>query len=186
MEVFDIVDELGNPTGETVVREEAHLLGIRHRTSHVWLLRVKNGALQVLLQKRSMKKDSFPGCYDISSAGHIPAGNTWVPSALRELEEELGLKMEENDLHEAGIRSVFWQGEFGGKPFLDREVSKVFYVWWDGEPEDLTFRDGEVEAALWMDMELCIRETREGSLKNCIYPEELEMVLFSVKTENKP
>jgi isopentenyldiphosphate isomerase len=29
--------------------------------------------LQVLLQKRSPDKDSYPGCLDISCAGHIPA-----------------------------------------------------------------------------------------------------------------
>lgn len=41
MEYLDIVDEMGNPTGEIVEREYAHRHGIRHRTSHVWLLRKK-------------------------------------------------------------------------------------------------------------------------------------------------
>lgn len=73
-------------------RSEAHRLGLRHRTSHVWLVPArKNGVLEVLLQKRSDEKDSFPGCYDISSAGHIPAGQGFVDSALRELKEELGV-----------------------------------------------------------------------------------------------
>lgn len=38
MELLDIVDENGCPTGETVERETAHRKGIRHRTSHVWLV----------------------------------------------------------------------------------------------------------------------------------------------------
>lgn len=71
---MDIVDEYGNPTGETINREIAHAEGIRHRTAHVWLLRMKDNRLQILLQKRAHNKDSHPGCYDISSAGHIPAG----------------------------------------------------------------------------------------------------------------
>ena len=62
MELLDIVDESGEPTGKTVERSEAHLNGIRHRTSHVWLLRRKGGELELLLQKRSDDKDSFPGC----------------------------------------------------------------------------------------------------------------------------
>ena len=37
MELLDIVDEKGNPTGETVPREVAHREGIRHRTAHVWI-----------------------------------------------------------------------------------------------------------------------------------------------------
>ena len=74
MEILDIVDKNGIPTGKTVDRETAHAQGIPHRTSHVWIVRRKGKKLQVLLQKRSEQKDSYPGCYDISSAGHIPAG----------------------------------------------------------------------------------------------------------------
>ena len=74
MELLDIVDEKGNPTGETVPREVAHREGIRHRTAHVWIFRRRGGVVQITLQKRSDNKDSDPGCYDISSAGHIPAG----------------------------------------------------------------------------------------------------------------
>ena len=88
-EYLDVIDDNGNLTGETVAREVAHRDGIRHRTSHLWLLRKKDGALQILLQKRSADKPSFPNCYDISSAGHIPAGGEFASSALRELKEEL-------------------------------------------------------------------------------------------------
>ena len=35
MEILDVVDETGAPTGETVERTEAHREGVRHRTSHV-------------------------------------------------------------------------------------------------------------------------------------------------------
>ena len=80
-EMLDLVNEQGAPIGRAVPRSEAHRLGLRHRTSHVWLVRRKNGVLEVLLQKRSDEKDSFPGCYDISSAGHIPAGQGFVDSA---------------------------------------------------------------------------------------------------------
>ena len=72
-EFLDIVNEKGEPTGQVVARDTAHEKGIWHRTSHVWLVRRKNGIVQILLQKRTEMK-SFPGCYDISSAGHIPAG----------------------------------------------------------------------------------------------------------------
>ena len=89
MEILDVVDETGAPTGETVERTEAHREGVRHRTAHVWIARNRNGRIQLLLQKRCMQKDSFPGCYDISSAGHIPAGEEYIPSAIRELKEEL-------------------------------------------------------------------------------------------------
>ncbi|WP_330388539.1 NUDIX hydrolase [Butyrivibrio sp. ob235] len=91
MEYLDIVDENGNPTGETVERAYAHRNGVRHRTSHVWILRKREGKIQVLLQERADTK-SLPGCYDISSAGHITAGQDFRESAVRELHEELGFR----------------------------------------------------------------------------------------------
>ena len=83
-EIFDIIDTQGNPTGETVTREKAYAEGIPHRTAHIWIIREKYGRTEVLLQKRSMNKDSFPGKFDTSSAGHIQAGDEPLESALRE------------------------------------------------------------------------------------------------------
>lgn len=90
MEILDICDELGNPTGKTVEREIAHQQGILHRTAHVWILRKKKIKYKYYYKKK-WTKDSFPGCYDISSAGHIPAGDNYGQSAVRELKEELGI-----------------------------------------------------------------------------------------------
>ena len=60
MELLDIVDENGIPTGRTIERTLAHATGAPHRTSHVWLLR-KNpeGKTEILLQKRSTIKDEL-------------------------------------------------------------------------------------------------------------------------------
>ena len=85
MELFDVIDSKGNPTGQIVSREKAHAEGIPHRTAHIWIIREKEGRVQILLQKRSQNKDSFPGKFDTSSAGHIQAGDEPLESALREL-----------------------------------------------------------------------------------------------------
>ena len=39
MELFDIIDENGNPTGKIVERSIAHAEGIPHRTAHIWIIR---------------------------------------------------------------------------------------------------------------------------------------------------
>lgn len=176
MELLDIVDENGVPTGETVPRSEAHARGIRHRTAHLWLLRRREGRVQVLLQKRSQTKDSYPGCYDISSAGHIPAGVEFVPSALRELKEELGLEAEPEELICCGTRRFEYQSLFHGRPFHDNQVSRVYALWRDVEPEGLTLQASEVESVKWMDYELCLEGVRENSFPNCIRMDELEML----------
>ena len=45
-EIFDVVDENGIPTGETIERIEAHRKGTRHRTAHVWILRENAGSTE--------------------------------------------------------------------------------------------------------------------------------------------
>ena len=60
--------------------------------THKPALHKNKPAYELLLQKRSHDKDSFPDCYDISSAGHVPAGSSVLDSAIRELSEELGIK----------------------------------------------------------------------------------------------
>ncbi len=175
-ETLDIIDKLGNPTGETVDREYAHINGIWHRTSHLWLVRKKNDAVQILLQKRSDDKSSFPGCYDISSAGHIPAGVDYKASAIRELQEELGITASENDLIFCGDRTVIWDDNFNGKPFHDRQISRVFLMWTDLDEADFNVGEDEVESVLWMDFDQCCDSVKHNLFKHCIVMEELEML----------
>lgn len=176
MEFLDIVDENGKPTGKTAERSKVHQIGLLHRTSHVWVIREKGGKIQVLLQKRSKTKDSNPGCYDISSAGHIPAGDDFVISALRELKEELGFDAEALDLNYCGTRRFFYKSEFYGKPFLDNQISRVYCIVRDIEPEDMRIQKSEVEAVLWIDFDACIEQVKSNVIPHCIRLEELQMV----------
>ena len=176
MEIIDIVDEQGCPTGRTIDRETAHAEGIRHRTSHVWLLREREHKVQVLLQKRSDTKDSNPGCYDISSAGHIPAGVDFESSALRELKEELGIDGDISQLHYCGRRIIHMSGNFHGKVFIDNQVSNVYCMWKDIEPEQLTLQASEVSSVLWMDLDMCKEYVENNRFPHCIIMEELNML----------
>ena len=175
MEIFDVVDEYGEPTGETVDRETAHLEGVRHRTAHLWLLRKKGGKTEILLQKRAQTK-SFPGCYDISSAGHIPAGDEYRESAIHELREELGVTAEESDLIYCGDRQIIWDAVFYGKPYHDRQFTKVFMLWMDADEDQFTLQEEEVDSVMWIDLDKCIEGVKENSFINCIDLGELRMV----------
>lgn len=176
MEWLDIVDECGNPTGEKVERSVAHSEGILHRTAHVWLLRERPEGVEILLQKRSQNKDSFPGCYDISSAGHIPAGVDFIPSALRELEEELGVQAEAEDLHYCGKRKIHYERFFHGKYFIDNQISNVYVLWLDKEEDEFSLQKEEVEAVRWMNFAECRKAVEENTIQNCIVMEELDMI----------
>lgn len=176
MEYLDVVDETGEPTGERIERTIAHEKGIRHRTSHVWLFRKKNDEIQVLLQKRCKDKDSYPGCYDISSAGHIPAGIDFIPSAIRELKEELGIDVLQEELIFCGQRRFQFEEQFYGTLFCDNQVSNVYLVWKDIEVADFHLQESEVEEVQWMNFEECMDKVEKNLITHCIFLEELHLL----------
>lgn len=89
-ELLDVVD-----TDDVVISQQArphiHANGLRHRAVHILVF---NEQGQLLLQKRSMKKDLNQGLWDTSAAGHVDAGESYASCAPRELLEELGVSAE--------------------------------------------------------------------------------------------
>src|SRR6476661_9501954 len=90
-EVFDVVNDRDEVIGQER-RSEVHRRGLQHRAVHVLVF---NSRGEVFLQKRSMKKDTFPGAWDSSASGHLDTGEDYDVCAVRELREEIGLKVEQ-------------------------------------------------------------------------------------------
>lgn len=173
-EIFDIVDENGIPTGETISRSEAHKDGIRHRTAHIWVARKTASGWDVLLQKRAMNKDSFPGRLDTSSSGHIQAGDEPLESAIRELGEELGIAATPEQLQFAGLFKVDYAKEFHGKLFKDNEVAYVYVYLESVDETSLVLQKEELDSVEWYDLEEVLRECRAHNQKFCVPVKGLE------------
>ena len=176
MEYLDIVTEDGTPTGKKVDRNTAHSDGILHRTAHVWVVRNINGRYEIMLQKRSMNKDSFPGKYDTSSAGHMPAGSEYAESAIRELDEELGIEATSNQLHYAGMFRTQYEKEFHGRLFKDNEVTKVFVYMEPVNIEELSLQESEVEEVRWFDLDEVAEEIKTSRDRFCVPSEGLSIL----------
>ena len=185
MEYLDIVYENAEPTGKVAERSEIHKNGLLHRTSHVWLLRRRNGRVQILLQLRSKNKESWAGCYDISSAGHIPAGDGFVESALRELQEELGIAASADELIHCGDRRFVFRYEYRGEEFTDNQISRVFALWHDIDECNITVQQSEVDSVLWMDFDECVHKVENNLFRHCIVMEELDMLRPIIENANK-
>ncbi len=168
MEVLDVVNEAGIPIGETVSRDTAHREGIRHRTAHVWIVRETEGGYEILLQKRSEEKESFPGLYDTSSAGHIPAGDEPLESALRELEEELGIAAAPEELCFAGMFRIRYETQFHGKPFRDNEVTSVYVYGRPVDAANLRLQESEVSEVRWFPLDEVAEEIRSSRARFCV------------------
>lgn len=175
LELFDILNEDGSKTGIVKERGVAHREGALHGTVHIWIVREnEKSGYDILLQKRSNNKDSHPGCYDISSAGHISAGDEIMESALRELWEELGLSVQPEQLELFGTTYVKFEKTFYGKRFRDNEISSDFVYRQPVDLDKLNLQESEVSEVRWMDYEECRQKVAQGSMPNCINPEEFE------------
>lgn len=177
MELFDIRTPDGEKTGVVRERGVVHRDGSLHGTAHIWIVREnEQSGYDVLLQKRSMKKDSYPGCYDISAAGHMAAGDDYLETAVRELYEELGVEASVSALEFVSFRTGYFEGEFDGKPFRDHEISALYVYRKPVEIENLKLQEDEVESMRWMDYAECLQHVREETLDTCIREDEFLML----------
>jgi len=87
-EIFDIVNDRDEVIGQKP-RSEIHRLMLNHRAVHVLVF---NSRGELFLQKRSIKKDCFPGKWDSSASGHLATGESYDACCVRELREEIGLE----------------------------------------------------------------------------------------------
>lgn len=132
-EIFDVVDARDEVIGQQT-RVEVHKLGLLHRAVHVLIF---NSRGELFLQKRSQKKDCFPGAWDSSASGHLDVGESYDVCAVRELREELGLALP------APLRRLF---KINACPDTGFE-----FVWiYRGESEGpMTLHPEEIEQGGW-------------------------------------
>lgn len=184
MEYLDICDERDQPTGEVVDRDTAHQNGILHRTSHVWVIRKRDGQVEVLLQKRSRDKKSFPGMYDASSAGHIPAGKYPLHSIIREMSEEIGIHAKPIELAFAGTFHCSYEERFHGVPFRDNEIRYAYVYREPVDIEKLTLQKSEVEEVRWFPLDEIAEEIRTRHDRICVSRQGLSVLMEYLNRED--
>jgi 8-oxo-dGTP diphosphatase len=164
-EYFDVLNADGSPTGRSKLRKHVHRDGDWHACVHIWVLHARTG--EVLVQQRAFHKDSFPGCWDVSCAGHLAAGEGVAEAAEAELTEELGLrKPSSSDSSSNDTPSSFaqWCRPLGpplarevisqGGAFIDREHTHCFVVEHDPARDgEFKLQQEEVAAVRWMPLQ---------------------------------
>jgi len=92
MEIWDILDENGNLTGQTMQKGDKKVWqkGIYHQGADVWIINSEN---KILIQKRSSQKKLQPNVWAMTG-GSVIKGETSLETLKRESFEELGIELD--------------------------------------------------------------------------------------------
>ena len=93
MELWDLYDKNRNLTGKTHIRGEKIEKGFHHLVVEIWTINTKG---KILLTQRHPNKNH--GLLWECTRGAVTAGENSIEGAIRELYEEIGLKVEKSNL----------------------------------------------------------------------------------------
>ena len=129
-ELLDYVDEQDNILW-IKERHEIYSERLPYRVCHVIVV---NSQWEIALQKRSQKVRFMPGAWSTSAGWHVSSGDTYETSALRELQEEIGIS---------------WKLKFLDKAIFTNPENDHFKFMWIFTLEynwSFSYIDGEVES----------------------------------------
>jgi len=144
---FDPYKDRPISTNTYATRSHVHANGLWHCSVHIWI--VNPSTSKILLQKRSMSKDTFPGRWDISSAGHVEANTSLIRTVQLELAEELGIDNVSEDELKLSFVIPAEQAELGGCNAYEH----VYFLIRDNKDDSIDrFKLGtaEVSEVIWM------------------------------------
>ena len=178
-EFLEVYSPEGTKTGQKKSKSEIHRKGLFHSTVHVWIFTDEGN---ILIQKRSKKKELNPGVWDVSVAGHIKFNENIKKAAKRETLEETGININIKDLLKIGVyRSINIHPTAIDKEFFHTYILKI-----DKNSINLGFKNNEVDDLKFIsieEMESLIKEENNKIFigKNRKYYSD---VLKSIKFDN--
>lgn len=172
-EYFDVLDYDGNKTGQTKLRTEVHQEGDWHKTVHIWIVNDRN---EILLQKRSANKDLNPNKWDISCAGHLSAGESSLEGAVREIKEELGIEVTNDQLQ---LLTTLKRESRHSLTFINKEFKDVYLLRFFVDVDKVQLQEEEVSEIKYVS----VQEIKDMITKNdptlLMHPDEFE-ILFDI------
>ncbi len=174
-EFLDVLTPEGEQTGTAKPRDEIHADGSWHASVHIWI----TDGDEVLIQKRSEEKESYPGFYDVAAAGHVRAGETPKGAAVRETKEEIGLSLTEKQLHLLTVQKLCYKKD----AFVSNEYNYVYVVLAPQDSWKVRLQKEEVAEICWIPWPRLQSDLEEEAPGYCIDPKEAEQVYEWVQTK---
>ena len=145
-EYFDVLNEFGEFTEEIATREECHEKGLWHRAVYGFIFNNKG---DVLLQKRSANKKLWPNLWDVTAGGHVLAGEFGSQALIREIREELGIDVTEEEVkYLVGSTSINIKGNI-----INKHFNECYIVTKDIDISKIILQEEEVSDIKWFKKE---------------------------------
>ncbi len=161
-ELVEVLTEDGNLIGERINKTSAHKNGICHGISAVALID-NNGRL--LIQKRAVTKKDEPNKWDLSGAGHIDVDETPEEAAVREIHEELGINVEENELK---LIDTYLNKVKLNEEIYINHFTYLFLVQKNISANDIVMQKSEVSATMFVNKKEYINLLNNGDMVRAI------------------
>lgn len=170
MELWDVYDKNRNKIGKTICRNNKDKLeeGQYHIVVEAVIINSKD---EILISRRSKNKEKYP-LYWECNGGSVKSGETSLNGIIREIKEELGIKL---DLNKAILYKT-----------IRKDESKFFKDVWlfrkDVNIQDIHFTDKEVIDAKWATIEEIekMKEQKTFVLRPEICKEEFEKMKLAL------
>lgn len=137
-EYLEIINEKNEITGKKT-RKEIHEKGLKHKSSHVWVLNEKN---EILCNLRNKNKDLFAGLWDAVFGEHLKPKESFKQAALRGIKEELGINAAKKNLTELGENKE--KQKDSEKNLFNNELQKIFLFKTTKKINELKFQKTEI------------------------------------------
>jgi 8-oxo-dGTP diphosphatase len=166
-ELFFVVDSEDRPLNP-LPRKLVHGHGVWHRVSHVWVVNNKG---MILCQQRALSKENNPGYWEPFFGGHLAPNESYLDGALREIKEEINLRLEASELKLWKIYKFL-----DPKNGYNNEFQAIFLADINDSSSDFRFNDEEVDSIAWKPISVVTSAIKNAKIQKWThigYEEEL-------------
>ena len=164
MELMEILDSNGNPTGQILDKEQIHKLGLFHKEVAIFLI---NNQKEILLQRRAKTKEIEPNKW-AWHGGHVKALESNVNAIIREVKEELGLTLTKKSV------KVLIQLKSDKMP--NRHFTYAYYAFCNCDTNELNIQKEELSEIKWFSFD---------DLKKMIFSSNPDIMFKNNENTNK-
>ena len=164
LELLRVVDKNGNNTNEILEREELHNRNKLHNEVTIYIINDKE---EVLLQRRSKTRRFCPNMLGVI-AGHVSYNESPLESAIRETKEEVGLKVNKNNIYPLYDRYLV-------KEKFNNHFMYPFYTICNLKEEEFKVQKKELSYVKWYKIEDIINMIENNNKEVVFKKEEIDI-----------